>query len=465
MQSLKYSILNILCLILFAYFSVLAWKQLTVTTPFFDNDYKTFYLGMHNTNATYQKKYYVRIIQVKKVKHKTKIKSTGAIDAINMDTPPMSFVIKGLVNISQVLSINVAAWVVVSALGAIISLLYISSYLNPFDYRRYFALFLLLLWLSWSSLYNLKLGQVSYFLLPLLCGGFWLFNRGYVKTAAILLGLLAALKLFFLIFLLLYFIRREWKLGGLFLLSFVVFFCAPLLYFSLLDYRQFFQIMLNHEIIAIRSALPMNASLLGVVMHVAAMIKKSQNQLGIQIATLILSLYVFVRWLKYDFDVLRFLPAFSNELRFSFLIVIAILCSPLGWVYYFLFLLIPLIVLFKIARDYALPTSFFTPFALAFILPYFGWLNEATGFLMMLAHFSCFVSLLCWLVCLSIAARAVQNQAIKTKHNASKIMLSILLFSIAINIILLCVNFGMPYFLNFDKTTYIDTAMPASLIS
>ncbi len=465
MQSPKYSILNVFCIILFAYFSVLAWKQLAITTPYFDNDYKTFYLTMHDTNATYQKKYYVRIIQVKKIKHKTKIKSTGPIDAINMNTPPMSLVIKGLVNISQVLSINVAAWVVISALGALISVLFISSYLDPFDYRRYFALFLLLLWLSWPSLYNLKLGQVSYFLLPLLCGGFCLFNRGYAKSAAIALGLLAALKLFFLLFLLLYCVRREWKLAGLFLFSFAVFFCMPLLYFSLLDYRQFFEIMLNHAIITIRSQLPMNASLLGVVMHAAIIMKKSQNQLGVRIATLIVSLYVFIRWLKYDYDVLRSLPVFSNELRFSFLIAIAIFCSPLGWVYYFLFLLIPLAVLFKIARDYELPISFFISFALALTLPYFGFLNETTGLLLMLVHFSCFVSVLCWLLCLAIATRAVQNQAIKMKRSTSKIMLSILLFSTAINMSLLCINFGIPYFLNFNKTTYINTAMPASLIS
>jgi hypothetical protein len=83
--------------------------------------------------------------------------------------------------------------------------------------------------------------------------------------------------------------------------------------------------------------------------------------LGYLLATILVTL---LAWLLRPTQ--RLATTVRTDLGFSFTLVAALLISPLGWMYYFPFLLIPFFVLFRLAYTYALPRKF--KFSLLFIL-------------------------------------------------------------------------------------------------
>lgn len=444
---IKYIFLNFIGLLAVTFITLSAINQLTVSTELFDNDYKTFYKSLRHENPPYQFYQYQR-------NHNT------PITAINMNTPAMNVILKAIVNLSHDLRVNTFVWVTLSLLCAGISISILLRFLNGASENAYFPLFLALLWLSWPSLYDLKLGQVGYFLLPILSVAFFCYSKQYQKTAAILLALLASLKLFFLIFVLLFFLQCQWRLLGLFLFSFLIFTFAPLLIFNSIDYHAFLSILQSSAIIDSRTVFPMNGSIMGVLTNTANFLGK-ESVLGIRIATLVISAYFIIRWMIFDVQKSRLLPAFSNELRFSFLIILALLCSPLGWMYYFLYLLVPIFVFLKISARYQLSTIFFIFFAIALFVPYLGWMGRNVGVLHIVEHYACFVMLLCFLICLASATRAVIREKSAFIWQP-RIIVAVLVTHVLINLILLNFNYGMPYFSTLDKSNYLNS-MPSAV--
>src|SRR3990167_5350064 len=110
MQKAKIISLNIICILLLAYFTVLAWQRVVASTPFFDNDYKTFYVSLHNNQKIYQPHFYFHVNSVSHLNTKTTIRSGQELSAINMNTPTMNFILKWLTNISSHLSDNALIW-------------------------------------------------------------------------------------------------------------------------------------------------------------------------------------------------------------------------------------------------------------------------------------------------------------------------------------------------------------------
>ncbi|EKD77004.1 MAG: hypothetical protein ACD_42C00504G0001 [uncultured bacterium] len=446
MQKFKLISLNIICIILLAYFTALAWQRVVAGTPYFDNDYKTFYVSLHANQKIYQPHFYSHVLSMKRENKKISLQTSPEFSAVNMNTPAMNFILRGLVNANVNLSDDVLLWMILSLFGAGISL-YILQ-------RQYFFPLLLTMWLSWPSLYDLKVGQVAFFVLPLLCVGFLLYQFKHWRIAAIVLGLLASLKLFFLIFILLFVARRQWNVMALFVASFLVFFFLPLLYFPWNDYHAFFQLTQHYILFIERSTLPMNGSLLGVMSNISRLWHPTSSLLQIRLSATILCLYLIIRWLIYDNNQLRYLPAFSDELRFSFLIVIALLCSPLGWEYYFLFLLIPIVVMIKISQRYALIKIVYVFFALSLILPYLGWMGGIGKTINIIQSFSVFAGLLCFLLCMCAVAKSVRLANLPT-HNQSRILVGILVIFALISTLLLLLNYGMPYFLDPTQKEYL----------
>ena len=190
-MQIKKIFLNIVCILLILYFALLAWQRVIVSTPFFDNDYKTFYDSLHEEKKSnlYQPQFYYHVDMISQEGQKKIIKTSQLISAVNMNTPTMNFLLEKLINLHFQLKEKIVIWTLLSLLCAAISLMLL--------YRQYFFPCLLLLWLSWPSLYNVKLGQVAYFILPFLCAGFWLYRSDRLCMASVVLGLLASLKLFF----------------------------------------------------------------------------------------------------------------------------------------------------------------------------------------------------------------------------------------------------------------------------
>lgn len=469
-SKIKLIALNIICLLLMSYLVLLTWKQLWVTTPYYDNDYKTFYVTLNNKDRDdiYQTLDYVRIlrydkVQVIKNKKKYTVRISPPIHAINMNTPTMSMLLSGLVRTSQHLSNSTLIWTAATLLCAIISLLLMMRLWFEKNTVYYFLPFLLMLWVSWPSLYNLKIGEVSYFVLPFLCAAFYAMVQKNWRAMAIILAWLSSLKLFFLIFLLFFLSRRDWKNAAVLLSGLVVFSLLGLLYFPWSDYHAFFQMTQHRVIFVERSTLTMNGSLLGFVANNASFFKLTHSVIRVSIATSIIALYVLIRFFIFDVRVLQKLPELSNELSFCYWIVLALFCSPLAWLYYYLFLLIPLMLFFKVAERYVIPISFYVFLSAAFIFPFFAFIEMTNRVLHYLAHNCIFLSVLYWFLCLYLIARTIHASHYAPRFRAQKqvrILMGIVLVYTCISVILLSCNYGMNDFIYPDKTEYMKTAAP-----
>ena len=465
MNPIKILFLNIICILLLACFTVFSWQYLMVNTLNFKNDYKTFYLAMKDSNNPYKASYYAHINKITIVNGKKNIQLLPPTSAINMNTPTMSLLLKSMVSLHRGLVLDSLCWILCSLIGGVIGFAIAVRYLDMHRIETiYFAPFLLVFWLSWPSLYNLSLGQVVYFVLPVLSLGFLLDYRGHQRSAAIILGLLASLKLFFLIFILLFLIRKQWRLSILFIAAFLVFFFLPLLYFSWKDYIDFYRIAQNDLMFFKRSMLTMNASLFGLFSRAITFFHWTINYAYLRFTILMASIYVLFRCFKYDTYFLRLLPDFSNELRFSFLIVLAIFLSPLGWFYYFLFLLIPVLVISKIATRYRLSKTFFILCALALLFPYLGWLHAIPPSPFFYPSFyGVFLGLLCWFLTLCSAANAV-HRGVPAPIDQPKKLMTMWVLQALLCVALLSVNYGMPYFLDVVNTSAAKSGLPVVML-
>ena len=169
----KLIFLNVVCLLLLSFLCVFAWSQLAASTQNFDNDYKTFYGALHHADNPYRVAHYVRVLSIKKQKNgKTQLHTTPEMSAVNMNSPTMTLFLKMLVNISNTLTTNVMIFVLASLWCAGLSLFILSRLFSQSHSNLYFLPLLLMLMLTWPALYTLKLGQVSFFLLPFLCLSF-----------------------------------------------------------------------------------------------------------------------------------------------------------------------------------------------------------------------------------------------------------------------------------------------------
>ena len=463
MQKLNYIFLNVICLFCLAYFSLLACRQLSVATINTDADYAVLYHALNQNNNPYDIYYSARISRIEYENKITKISySPTAIKQINLNPPGMSLIIKSLMHLSDKISVNTAIWIFAGMAGAAISLALLIRWVEIPSAIFYFSPLLLLLWCSWPNLYNLNQGQIALFLLPILSVGFILDNSRRWITATCVLAILASLKLFFLIFALLYIARRQWSLLFLFLILFSVFFFLPQLYFSWADYHAYFTLLHNHELIIQRAIAQMNGSILGVVANTVRLFKIPISIDSIFMLTGVLSFYVFVRWMIYDYRVVSRLPQFQNAIRFSFLIVIALLCSPLAWLYYFLFLLIPTAVIFKVSQRYALSKSVFVFFVMGLILPLFCFydLADKSILLQVFRALTLFSSLLCWLVLLHCLARDITLE--KTKNDKNRFMLwTILIVYSLVSMVFLSFDPRMNYLWQWNKLNYLKTVAPS----
>lgn len=459
----KLIFLNIFCLFAISLLCVLSWNQLRYSIRYFDNDYKTFYMTLHGVTRPYHENQYVRVLSMHKEKNgKAHLKTTPVLSAINMNSPTMSLLLKGLVNVSSHLTINVLLWVILSLWCAGLSIYFLAQWFDTQQFHFYFLPLLFLFLFSWPSLYTLKLGQVSFFVLPFLSLAFLLLTRKNYVAMTITLALVAALKLFFLTFALFFLLRRQWRYLLLFIFSFLSFFFLPLFYFSGSDYEKFFRIATHFGLFVNRAALPMNASLLGVIVNTRNFFHLQSDFLQIRIAVGIVVGYLIIRTM-YSYDLLRRLPGQTEVLLFSLLIVLSLLCSPLGWYYYFIFFIIPFVVFLKAAKSVALPNAFFIMFACILFLPLLAWITSQHTWVLFLAHLACVASALCWFIDLHLVARAFEKAEPPAAFQVNRLFF-ICTMSAVMNIVLLLINYGMPYFFTLDQTRYLHATQPALLL-
>lgn len=461
MGNVKYIFLNVICVLILIYFSFLAWDQMTANARIMNNDNVTFFKSLSDNNPIYKTYHIFSVTSLQKLSD-GKVKISGIqIPMTNLNTPLMNFILKGLVNISSNESIFSLIWVLSSLVCAGISMALIMMFFSnsPFYFLKsyFFSPLLLLLWLSWSSINTLNSGQVSYFILPLLCLAFVFTYFKKSEASAVSFGFLAALKVFFLIFLLLFIVKRQWKLLALFSLSAIFFFFLPLVYFSWSDYLNFFNFSQQHLNFISTSLQPMNGSILGVISHYFYLTGQTLNSTKITFLNSILSLTLIIFWCVYDYKYLCFLQKFSDELRFSFLIVILLLCSPLGWSYYFIFLAVPIAVIIKINKNCRLPNSFYIFLILSLLTEYFAWYTGGNYFFQLLSQFAVFLSLILFTICLHLSARSVDFNDMNMRYR-EHVLIGILIANTFVGIYLLNINYGIESYLTISKQKLIQQA-------
>ncbi len=445
------NVFSILALFLITFFS---WQYLAIGASHLRADYSILYHTLNAHGPVYQK-YYARYVD--------QSPQSAPQLAVNLNTPTMNFILKGLLNVSSNISLTVLIWTVLSVLFSTMSVCLLMSYYGSHQ-RQYLLPLTLLFFLSWPSIYAQVGGEVSFIALPVLCVAFLLGHNKKWQAMAVTLGLLASLKIFFLIFILGFLMRREWKLTAIFTASFLVFFFAPMIYFSWQDYLGFFQLPNDSQVFITHSGFSMNGALLGFVLNSLSFFHKPVTLTQLHVIVGSISAYLLFRACVYYYRYLQYLPDYIYELSFSFLIILALLLSPLAWVYYYLFLIIPVVTLLKINRQYKFSTLFYILFALACFLPMLSWISPVNFAVLIVRQYSAFADLIVWMVCLHLASNAVKN---KEKKMASAPMVSagILMTSSLLTIILLLCNYGFPHYFTIDKKAYEKENSPGVWIS
>jgi len=106
---------------------------------------------------------------------------------------------------------------------------------------------------------------------------------------------------------------------------------------------------------------------------------------------------------------------------------------------------------------------FFVCFGLALALVFLPWLPKTNVILFSLRQFSAFADLILWIMCLHLAARAVHRQL--EPRSSHQTTLVVLLFAHALSaFILLSLNYGILYFLDWNKQIYRERVSPGKWI-
>ena len=205
---------------------------------------------------------------------------------------------------------------------------------------------------------NAHFGQLTLFILPLTVGAWLGIRKEKPVLAAVLLGLAASIKLFFGLFSIYFLLRREWR--ALLWFNYTVLFCflLPLLLFGSQVYINYFETL--HYLRWTASS--WNASILGTLLRLFGGNHEPNTALmpipGLteKIYLFLFGLYLlFLSWFLVKKTSLN--KTVKRDFDFCVILIAMLLLSPLGWLYYFPLLIIPIIVLMQLAKAKYYPVA------------------------------------------------------------------------------------------------------------
>jgi hypothetical protein len=207
--------------------------------------------------------------------------------------------------------------------------------------------------------------QINLYMLVLAFGSVYLYYKGKLLPAALLLGFSIAIKVF-TVFVLLYFLyKRAWRMG-LFTLSFVGLFCASTaVVFGVEEAIALHELWFAKSVVPLPDAIQMNQSLLAAFIR---LLTDAPTGIDFQINLVTLEdstvkriyyvvfalaaaypLYAFRKSLK------RAPMSVAQMLQWSILFTVVPILSPVAWKPYFVFLWIPFFVLNLLIFRLAIP--------------------------------------------------------------------------------------------------------------
>ncbi|MDP6705601.1 MAG: glycosyltransferase family 87 protein [Alphaproteobacteria bacterium] len=210
----------------------------------------------------------------------------------------------------------------------------------------------LLLLAYFPSWIGIVLGQLGHFLFLLACIAWASARTGRDRLAGLALGLSLAVKPFTGLFLILFLLQRRWRLLTWYLASFSGATIVAVVVFGPRAHLRYLEILQD----VTWTAASWNASILGFATRVfggsgnAALVEAPYVAGLIHLLAAVLglaALYAITRTHRVT-DARRRL-----DLGFALALPLMLLLSPLGWIYYFPYLLIPLVVVFEASNDRA----------------------------------------------------------------------------------------------------------------
>ena len=230
----------------------------------------------------------------------------------------------------------------------------------------YILTLLVLLLVYFPVLINFNLGQMALMVFALLAGGWVAARTGRDRLSGVLLGLAFSIKIFLGLFAVLFLFQRRWLLLFWLIGIFVMCSLVGLAVLGSDGYRQY-----SHALGSVTwQSENWNASAYGFFSRIFGGSESSPlfdfPALGKVLNNVFVLLMVIgMFWLGRARSYAD--PDANFDLAFSYTLVAALLISPLGWMYYFPMLFIPVFVLFRL--------SFFLPFGTLFkvlLLAVFG---------------------------------------------------------------------------------------------
>jgi hypothetical protein len=237
---------------------------------------------------------------------------------------------------------------IISLSFGLIAIIMIASEIADANNRITILLILLNLILYYFPTWtNIVYGQFSLILLLFITLAWLAGRRGKDTLAGISLGLALSLKLFVGLFLIFFLVRRRWRVLGWFLATFLLVSLLPLLLVGVEVYKNYFSILSGIT----WYAASWNASFLGFFTRILG---GSENVPLINLPKLAhalsricsLAFVGWIAWLAWPRPGEPSPDAF--DLGFAFTLVGMLLISPLGWMYYFSVLIIPVAVAWRL---------------------------------------------------------------------------------------------------------------------
>lgn len=315
---------------------------------FLYKDYGKFYQGARF--ALEGKSIYSKIFLVMKPTAATQGKPQLKPAAGLLNPPFFTLLILPLGLLSYTASLII--WSILSIFCGVISVLLLQKTLDLEQRSLTLTLGLLLaVFAYYPTFANIQFGQVTLILLPFEIGAWYAIRNNHNYAAALLLGIAASLKPFFALFLLYFLLRREWRALAWFISTILL--CALLATFAfgIHTYPEYHAIL--QHITWYSSS--WNASLLGFLTRLFGHNENNTPLLAFSSITIplfyLLSGVLLLAMIKFVWPTITPAPEKKRDLDFSITIIVMLLLSPLAWLYYFPLLMIPAVVLFKLAKE------------------------------------------------------------------------------------------------------------------
>ena len=358
-----YSIFRIVILAIiltFYFFSIITISK--TSTGFLD--FGKFYVS---ANLFYQGKSIYSPISVdafEEVTGEIGLKITRDTMHPNLNLPPSTllFLTIGLINIRNAYIL----WSILSIiLGLIASWLLYNSYRDRFS-RKYLISIPIFLFAFFPTYITIIYGQVSLLLLFIIVLAWSALRSEYEIIAGIFFGFALNIKIFTGLFLIVFLLQKRFKLIFWYVGSFLIINILAFVTFGIETYIEFIN---NLSAITWYSA-SWNASILGFYTRILGgsegkpLINLPELAYGLNYASTIILLLILAWAVKTQRN--KNIKMY-DDLVFSLGIVFMLLLSPLGWMYYFVLLIIPVIILWQV-KDTRYITYFRVLIIIAWIL-------------------------------------------------------------------------------------------------